>query len=180
MLLIQMIVGLGVIAFGGVLLASGLRARPRGWMQVGAGAVVLGLAACLAASALWHSFAIGSVDWNPENVRLPDLVGTWEAGASRLTLDADGTFHLVGEGEAVERIGSRCRSGTWSFYDWNLTLEPPGALDPLEAPGPPGDTVRPCRLRIVGVGGGYRIYEQPGDLDGWGPWAGFQRVSPRP
>jgi hypothetical protein len=160
-ILFWLLIALASLVVGStLLLVHGVRdgSRPR----AAAGAAIL---ACLGGYAAWaHVTKID--EWNPAHVRTSDVVGTWKAGESRLEFFADGRFRVRASGGAARRIGMAAGEGTWTLFDYNLTLHSrDGAVH---------------ELRVVMEGGAYRIIEQPGDLDGWMAWRGFHRTSPRP
>lgn len=99
-------------------------------------------------------------EWNPA-VPQGALVGTWVYGHSTLELTRDGRYRANMHAAADSRVHLGRSQGRWRLEDWNLTMEP--------------DSGPTRELRVVVGGGTYRIIEQPGDLDGWRPWFGFQR-----
>ena len=158
MLLIQLLFGLALLGVGGNLVVSGVRSRSKG--RVVGGSMVLVAFLVLSAPMCLHMAAVSGIEWNPL-VSRSFVVGAWGDDDSTLTLREDGTFLLRAEGEAAKRFGASSASGSWSLNDWNLTLAPSDA----EA----------LHLRVVGRGNGYRIIEQPGDLDGWRAWGGLSQ-----
>lgn len=148
-----------VLVTGAVLLIYGFKRRS--WAQVAMGGAVL---ACLALFAARSAAA--SVDqWSPL-VRPEAVVGTWKAGDSRLAFFANGTFRIDARGSAANRLHLGRAKGRWELDDYNLTLHPAGGAA--------------RQLRVVVAHDAYRIIEDPGDLDGWPRWTGFNRTPPSP
>ena len=92
-----------MLALAVVLLASGLLRKPRKAGRAAAGgALLVGVVTC--AAALWWE---EQIDFNPL-VRSPSqLTGTWQDGASRLDLHADGRYTCGGE--TCAQIGAEGR-----------------------------------------------------------------------
>ena len=147
-----------LVGGGAVLLIHGVRRSS--WPLAEGGAALLALVGGYAAWA--HATDID--EWNPAHVRASDVVGTWQAGESRLEFLADGRFHVRASGSQARRIGLTAGEGAWSLFDYTLTLHARGGAV--------------HELRVVQEGGAYRIIERPEDLDSWVAWRGFHRTSP--
>lgn len=85
----------------------------------------LGIVALLALSgfgSVLREFILGGEDINPHIGSRTELIGVYSKGDQRIKLNADGTFEAHGLFPAT--------SGTWSHYDWNLTLSNTGLPEP--------------------------------------------------
>ncbi len=85
----------------------------------------LGIAALLAMPVFWNGLTeivLGGEDLNPSIGSREKLIGIYSNGDQRLKLNADGTFEARGLFPTT--------SGTWSNYDWNLTLSNTGLAEP--------------------------------------------------
>lgn len=158
-MMVELAIWLGFFVAGSYFLHRAVKRRSRAsWVGV---ILLLGP---LLLHAVW-SHVTGVDQWSPL-LAGQALHGRWTHGSSSLELFPDGTFRIDARGDAATRVQLTRAAGRWELEDFNLTLHP-------------GDG-SPRRLRVVVSRGAYRIIEDPGDLDTWPRWSGFNRSPPSP